>query len=173
MSSDFHVYIYNMTSLSCNVTLLPVHLIVLLVFEHQDASSYFSYFSFFFRVCRWVVVGVDVGRGGVVGVVSSGVLDEVMGRWFMLCGGGAMLMGVQEVWFVLFVEGCWLGVETGNGEEGVTVYFLPEVWCSRDRAVWCGRADVVCTLCFTFLGRVVCGVWWGFLGSIRLCGGLV
>ena len=46
------------------------------------------------------------------------------------------------------------------------VFVSREVWCLRDRAVWwCGRVDVVCTLYFTFLGRVVRGtVMWGRVG---------
>ena len=41
----------------------------------------------------------------------------------------------------------------------------------KNRAVWwCGRDDVVWMLCFTFLGRVVCGVvgWGG--GGYRVNG---
>ena len=32
------------------------------------------------------------------------------GRWFMLCGGGTILVGVLSVWFV---GGSWLGIKTG------------------------------------------------------------
>ena len=55
------------------------------------------------------------------------------------------------------------GYGDGGVERKALGFFSREVWCLKNRAVWlCERDDVVWMLCFTFFGRVVCGVvGWG------------
>ena len=63
-------------------------------------------------------------------------------------------LGMVKVW------------ELGCGWEGLERMGC-EVWCLKNRAVWwCGRDDDVWLLCFTLLGRVVCGMVRGEGGGL-------